>query len=231
MESAAGGFRLVLGNRYLLLIAGLIVLLNLVNTTGEYLVARLLTMHVGELAAAHPGFNKQAYIGAFSGDYQFWVNVTAFVAAGVRHLAAREVCGARGCAARAAAHRARRLRDHLGRRRLLRGPLDQDRRKRDGLLDHEHRPPAALAADQPRGEVQGEAGDRHLLHALRRRAVGRRRLRRRQRAPPQHPAVRHRQHGAGARVDRRRADDRAARSRLRSSVRAGFVPSRQPPRS
>jgi AAA family ATP:ADP antiporter len=79
MESAAGGFRLVLRNRYLLLIAGLIVLLNLVNTTGEYLVARLLTTHVAELAAAHPGFNKQAYIGAFSGDYQFWVNVTAFV--------------------------------------------------------------------------------------------------------------------------------------------------------
>jgi AAA family ATP:ADP antiporter len=79
MESAAGGFRLVLQNRYLLLIAGLIVLLNLVNTTGEYLVARLLTTHVAELAAAQPGFNKQAYIGAFSGDYQFWVNVTAFV--------------------------------------------------------------------------------------------------------------------------------------------------------
>jgi AAA family ATP:ADP antiporter len=79
MESAAGGFKLVLSNRYLLLIASLIVLLNLVNTTGEYLVARLLTLHVGELAAANPGFNKQAYIGAFSGDYQFWVNVTAFV--------------------------------------------------------------------------------------------------------------------------------------------------------
>ncbi len=69
--------------------------------------------------------------------------------AGARHLPPREVCGARGCAARTAAHRARWLRDHLGRRRLLRGPLDQDRRKRDGLLDHEHRPPAALAANQP----------------------------------------------------------------------------------
>ena len=79
MESAAGGFRLVLRNRYLLLVALLIVLLNLVNTTGEYLVARLLTLHVGSLAAANPGFNKQAYIGAFSGDYQFWVNVTAFL--------------------------------------------------------------------------------------------------------------------------------------------------------
>ena len=26
-----------------------------------------------------PTFNKQAYIGAFSGDYQFWVNVVAFL--------------------------------------------------------------------------------------------------------------------------------------------------------
>src|SRR6185436_11050923 len=30
-----------------------------------------------ELALANPAFNKQAYIGTFSGDYQFWVNVTA----------------------------------------------------------------------------------------------------------------------------------------------------------
>ena len=66
-------------NRYLRLIALLVVLLNVVNTTGEYLVARLLTSHVNELALADPAFNKQAYIGAFSGDYQFWVNVTAFL--------------------------------------------------------------------------------------------------------------------------------------------------------
>ena len=31
------------------------------------------------LAAANPGFDRQAFIGAFSGDYQFWVNVAAFV--------------------------------------------------------------------------------------------------------------------------------------------------------
>ena len=31
------------------------------------------------LAAANPGFNKQAYTGAFSGDYQFWVNIAAFI--------------------------------------------------------------------------------------------------------------------------------------------------------
>lgn len=77
--SAAGGFGLVLGNPYLRLIAAVVVLLNVVNTTGEYLVARLLSEHVASLAAADPGFDKQAYIGAFSGRYQFWVNVAAFL--------------------------------------------------------------------------------------------------------------------------------------------------------
>ena len=76
--ASGGGFSLVLGNRYLRLIAALVVLLNVVNTTGEYLIAKLLTIHVKELALADPSFNKQAFIGAFSGDYQFWVNVVAF---------------------------------------------------------------------------------------------------------------------------------------------------------
>ena len=77
--SGSGGFSLVLRSRYLFLIAILIVLLNIVNTTGEYLIARMLTAHVKELASLQPGFNEQAYIGGFSGDYQFWVNVTAFL--------------------------------------------------------------------------------------------------------------------------------------------------------
>jgi ATP:ADP antiporter, AAA family len=74
-----GGFALVLGNPYLRLIAALIVLLNVVNTTGEYLVARLLSAEVQELAALNPAFDKQAYIGAFTGNYQFWVGVTALL--------------------------------------------------------------------------------------------------------------------------------------------------------
>jgi len=76
---AGGGFALVLANPYLRLIAALVILLNVVNTTGEYLVARLLTAHVTELAQATPGFDKQAFIGAFTGEYQFWVNVSALV--------------------------------------------------------------------------------------------------------------------------------------------------------
>jgi AAA family ATP:ADP antiporter len=74
-----GGFGLVLASPYLRLVAILIVLLNVVNTTGEYLVARLLTAHVDQLALATAAFDKQAYIGAFTGDYQFRVNVLALL--------------------------------------------------------------------------------------------------------------------------------------------------------
>jgi ATP:ADP antiporter, AAA family len=74
-----GGFGLVVKSRYLALIALMMILLNGVNTTGEYFVSHLVTGHAADLAAADPGFNKQAYIGAFFGSYQFWVNVCAFL--------------------------------------------------------------------------------------------------------------------------------------------------------
>jgi ATP:ADP antiporter, AAA family len=73
-----GGFGLVLKSSYLLPIAAMMVLLNAVNTTGEYFVSHLATDHAHALAAADPGFNAQAYLGSFFGDYQFWVNVAAF---------------------------------------------------------------------------------------------------------------------------------------------------------
>jgi ATP:ADP antiporter, AAA family len=74
-----GGFQLVLANPYLRLVAVLMILLNVVNTTGEYMVAKLLTIHVNELAHANAAFDKQAFIGAFSGQYQFWVNISALL--------------------------------------------------------------------------------------------------------------------------------------------------------
>jgi AAA family ATP:ADP antiporter len=75
--AGGGGFGLVFRNPYLRLIAVLIVLLNVVNTTGEYVVARLVAANAKELALVNAGFNEQAYIGSFYGDYQFWVNVIA----------------------------------------------------------------------------------------------------------------------------------------------------------
>jgi AAA family ATP:ADP antiporter len=77
--AAGGGFGLVWRSEYLRLIALLIILLNIVNTTGEYLRASLLTHEAAALKAANPAFNEAAYIGAFAGTYQFWTNVLAFL--------------------------------------------------------------------------------------------------------------------------------------------------------
>jgi AAA family ATP:ADP antiporter len=73
------GFALVFANPYITLAALLLVLLNVVNTTGEYILSHMVTTRAGALAAAEPGFDKGGYIGAFYGDYFFWVNVAALV--------------------------------------------------------------------------------------------------------------------------------------------------------
>ena len=74
----ASGFALVFQSRYLRLIALLIVLLNIVNTTGEFLIASLVQRQAEATVAASAG-DKEAWIGAFYGSYQFWVNVVALV--------------------------------------------------------------------------------------------------------------------------------------------------------
>src|SRR5262245_32530237 len=73
------GFSLVFASRYLTLIAALIVLLNVVNTTGEYLIAHLVEQSARAQAAVDSSFDAEAWIGAFSGSYQFWVNVVALL--------------------------------------------------------------------------------------------------------------------------------------------------------
>jgi len=92
-----GGFELVIGQRYLLLIALLLVMLNLVNTTGEFILGRTVTQRAREAASAEASKaqaagaafeiaegerNKltQAFIGEFYANFFFWVNlVTALV--------------------------------------------------------------------------------------------------------------------------------------------------------
>jgi ATP:ADP antiporter, AAA family len=66
-----GGFQLILQDRYLLLIACSILLLNLVNTNGEYVVSRF----VSESAHLLPKAEQGRFIGQFYGDYFTWVNV------------------------------------------------------------------------------------------------------------------------------------------------------------
>ena len=72
-----GAFSLVFSNHYILLIAVLLIVLNVVNTVGEYILSHLVVEHATALAAADATFDKNAYIGAYYGSYFFWVNVIA----------------------------------------------------------------------------------------------------------------------------------------------------------
>ncbi len=71
------GFNLVFSDRYLLLIAGLMLLSNLVNTTGEYILGKTVVTqyeHVHGLAAVG-GIDEKKVIGEFYGNYFTIVNV------------------------------------------------------------------------------------------------------------------------------------------------------------
>ena len=76
---SGGGFGLVFRNPYLLLIAALLVLLNIVNTTGEYVLGRSVVEQAAALAAAEPAFDEAAFIGGFYGSFFFWVNVATIL--------------------------------------------------------------------------------------------------------------------------------------------------------
>jgi AAA family ATP:ADP antiporter len=73
------GFTLLAKNSYLGLICILLLVLNLVNTTGEYILSASVVDSANQMAASKPGFSREAYIGAFYGNYFFWVNVLAIV--------------------------------------------------------------------------------------------------------------------------------------------------------
>ena len=71
-----GGIGLVLRDRYLLLIALLVVLLNWINTTGEFILADYVQRDAdARVLASAGGLDKGALIAAFYGDFQFWVTV------------------------------------------------------------------------------------------------------------------------------------------------------------
>lgn len=73
------GFALVFRSRYLLLMAGVLVLLNVVNTTGEFILSRRLVEVANAHFAANPSFNKEAFIGEFTGRYLFGVSIVTIV--------------------------------------------------------------------------------------------------------------------------------------------------------
>jgi AAA family ATP:ADP antiporter len=65
----SGGFRLVFRQRYLFLIAVMVLLSNLVNTTGEFILGKTVAEYAKNVA------DSEAYIGAFYAEFFFWVNL------------------------------------------------------------------------------------------------------------------------------------------------------------
>jgi AAA family ATP:ADP antiporter len=68
------GFKLVFKSRYLTLIAALIVILNLVNTTGEFLLSSVVEQEANKLHAGDKD-GMRTFIGSFYGSYFYWVNL------------------------------------------------------------------------------------------------------------------------------------------------------------
>jgi len=79
LTGGRNGFALILESKYLRDICLLLLVLNLVNTTGEYVLSRSVVQHADTLAAADPAFDKAAYIGAFYASYLFWVGIIAVI--------------------------------------------------------------------------------------------------------------------------------------------------------
>ncbi len=77
-----GGFQLVLRDRYLLLIAGLVLVTNLVNTTGEFVLSNAVRDHALEVVrgtGAAAEAQRRELIKAFYSDFFMWVNLASFV--------------------------------------------------------------------------------------------------------------------------------------------------------
>jgi AAA family ATP:ADP antiporter len=76
-----GTFRLVFQDRYLLLIALMILVLNLVNTTGGYILDRTVTQAAATAVAngTSGGLSEAEYIGAFTSNLFFAVNLLGLV--------------------------------------------------------------------------------------------------------------------------------------------------------
>ncbi len=76
-----GTFRLVFADHYLLLIAFLMLVLNWVNTTGEYILGRTVAGAAEASVAAGQagGMSVQEYIGSFYSEFLFIVSVASMV--------------------------------------------------------------------------------------------------------------------------------------------------------
>jgi AAA family ATP:ADP antiporter len=79
--AATGGFQLVAHDRYLRLIAALVLVFNLVNTLGGFILNSMITTEAARLVStgASGGLDQRALIGTMAGSIQTSVNALAFV--------------------------------------------------------------------------------------------------------------------------------------------------------
>jgi ATP:ADP antiporter, AAA family len=75
-----GGLSLVLRDRYLLLIAGFVVLLNCINTTGDYLLADLVVQRAESQLILNETLSRAELIAAFYGNFYLAVNAVTCLA-------------------------------------------------------------------------------------------------------------------------------------------------------
>jgi len=73
------GFSLVFRSRYISLIALLMILLNLVNTTGEFILGKLVVDRATNLISQNEITSEGAFIGEFYGNFFFWVSILAII--------------------------------------------------------------------------------------------------------------------------------------------------------
>lgn len=78
---AEGGFQLIFRERYLFLIATMILLLNVVNSTGEFLLGKLVTVEAIQTLGDGPATEaaRKAFIGGFYGEFYGYVNLLGFL--------------------------------------------------------------------------------------------------------------------------------------------------------
>jgi len=79
--ASVGGYTLIRQQRYLMLVALMVVLLNVVNSSGEYLFGRLIVAEATRLYGAGPGSLqvRQSFIGGTYGTFFSYVNLLGFL--------------------------------------------------------------------------------------------------------------------------------------------------------
>ena len=77
--SLAEGFRLILSKRYLLFVAVFVILMNWINSTGEFIFASYLKEAASNAIAANPLLNEDEVIANYYSSYYTWISLLGFL--------------------------------------------------------------------------------------------------------------------------------------------------------